>query len=152
MKKYFVLGDAFFIVLSGAICLMSINLDLGSFGTPGTGLIPFIWALIMGLLALADLLTGIMGSWKRLYGENVGSQINWGKVVLTIICMFVYAFLFETIGFLLLTFFFLAIFFQMLDPKPWWKTVLVSGLTTMIFYTVFKKGLDVQLPSGFFGF
>jgi hypothetical protein len=153
MKKSFAFCDIFFIVLAVAVCIASLKLGLGTFGRPHAGFVPFLAACILGFLALADLVTGLRGTWKRIYGDkNAWANIKWGKILLTSFSLFVYAMLFETLGFLTLTLLLLLLLFQMLEPKPWKKVVLAAALTTLVFYVVFKKGLEVQLPSGFWGF
>ncbi len=153
MRKYFILNDLCFVAFALMMCRASLDLGFGSFSSPHAGFMPFLSSCLLGLLALADLISGLRGEWARIYGEkDLWAGANGKRFAITLISLFLYAFFFQTFGFLILTVLLLLLFFQMLEPRPWWKLSLLSIFTTFVFYTIFKVGLEVQLPMGLFGF
>jgi len=139
-------------LVSVLICIEALKLGFGSMKEPAAGFMPFIAGLIMGFLAAADLISGLMGAWKDYADESAWKQTSWPKLASTIAVLFAYALLFRFLGFIADTFLLLMFFVQVMGRKSWLLTVAISGLTTGVFYLVFKTFLECQLPSGFLGF
>ena len=153
MKKTFLINDLFWMALAAAFCYGGIRLGFGSFHAPHAGFMPFLSGLILGLLALADLIIGLANRWKEDKDDReIWANINWGKLLLTVALLFVYTLLFSTLGFTLSTVLLLLFLFRVMEPKPWWVVIFSSVACTAIFYLAFKVGLDSQLPRGFLGF
>lgn len=114
---------------------------------------PFLAGLLLGFLALMDLASGFMVRWKEeKEDKKIWSEINWGKLILTMALLFVYTFLSSTLGFVIGTILLFLYLFRMMEPRPWWIILLASLTTTGLFYLVFQIGLESQLPRGFWGF
>ena len=114
---------------------------------------PFLAGLLLGFLALMDLASGFMDRWKEeKEDKKIWSEINWGKLILTMALLFVYTFLSSTLGFVIGTILLFLYLFRMMEPRPWWIILLASLTTTGLFYLVFQIGLESQLPRGFWGF
>ena len=84
--------------------------------------------------------------------REIWAEVNWGKLLLTVLVLFIYTALFSTIGFVIATIFLLFFLYRLMEPRPWWIVLIASGLTTGLFYLGFKIGLESQLPGGFLGF
>ena len=136
------------------VCLLSLDLGVGTLSQPGPGLFPFIFAIFLGA---ASVIYYAISCWGRLrlgrspveYGE-----ILWRRPVFVIISLVIYSLFLSRIGFLVGTFFLLGILFNATPgAKREWKMALVGALaTSMVSYVIFNKLLQIPLPRGIFGF
>ena len=153
MKKTFLINDLVWIVFASAACYGGLKLGFGSFQQPHAGFMPFLSGLLLGLLALADLISGLAKGWRdEKKDSDIWANINWGKLLLTLALLFIYTALFSTLGFVITTVLLLFFFFRAMEPRPWWIVAVSSVTCTGLFYLAFKVGLGSQLPSGIFGF
>ena len=153
MKKSYLINDLVWIAFAAAVCYGGLKLGFGSFHQPLAGFMPFLSGLVLGLLALIDLVSGILNRWKEEKKDNeIWADIHWGKILLTLAFLSVYTALFTTLGFTLSTIGLLLFLFRVMEPKPWWVVLISSVVCTGLFYVGFKIGLESQLPRGFLGF
>ena len=76
-------------------------------------------------------------------------QVGQLKLVLTVLVpTAIYAFLVTWIGIYVSSVLFIGFFMRWLGKYPWWKVVLVSVATVVVFYVVFEKWFQVPLPKG----
>ena len=153
MKKTFLINDLVWIGFSGLVCYGGLKLGFGSFHQPHAGFMPFLSGLVLGLLALVDLLSGVVNHWKQeKMDKEIWANIHWEKLFLTLALLFIYTVLFNTLGFIIATIPLLFFLYRVMEPRPWWVVITASVITTGFFYLGFKVGLDSQLPRGFLGF
>ncbi|MDO8957872.1 MAG: tripartite tricarboxylate transporter TctB family protein [Deltaproteobacteria bacterium] len=153
MKKTFLINDLVWIAFAGLVCYGGLKLGFGSFRQPHAGFMPFLSGLVLGLLALVDLLSGVVNHWKQeKMDKEIWANIHWGKLFLTLALLFIYTVLFNTLGFIIATIPLLFFLYRVMEPRPWWVVITASVITTGFFYLGFKVGLDSQLPRGFLGF
>lgn len=153
MKKTYLIHDIVWMVFAFLVCLGGLKLGFGSFHRPHAGFMPFLAGLILGLLALADLISGIVNQWKEeKEDKEIWANIHWGKLFLTLALLFIYTVLFNTLGFIIVTILLLFFLYRLMEPRPLWIVFTASVVTTGLFYLGFKIGLDSQLPRGFLGF
>lgn len=153
MKKSFLINDLFWIGLSLLVCGGSLKLGFGSWQQPHAGFMPFLSGLILGILALIDLIMGLINRWENERPDGViWANVSWLKLFLTVNALFLYVIFFCVLGFILATILLLFFLFQIMEPKPFWQVVIASFITTGLFYLGFKIGLDSQLPRGILGF
>ncbi len=72
------------------------------------------------------------------------------NVVLVVIISFIYLYLLDLIGFLLLTPFYLFLLLTIIEAKTFGHRILISILTTVTVMYVFQNFLNVPFPSGIF--
>jgi len=153
VKKTYLVNDLVWITFAFVVCLGGLKLGFGSFHAPQAGFMPFLAGLLLGILAIVDLVQGFLRKWERDKSDKViWADIHWGKLFITLSALILYTFLFTTLGFLIGTFFLLRFLYQVMERKSWRVVLFASGVTTGLFYVVFKIGLDSQLPRGFLGF
>jgi putative tricarboxylic transport membrane protein len=153
VKKTFLINDLVWIVFAALVCYGGLTLGFGSFRQPHAGFMPFLSGLVLGLLALVDLLSGVVNHWKQeKMDKEIWANIHWGKLFLTLALLFIYTVLFNTLGFIIATIPLLFFLYRVMEPRPWWVVIIASVITTGFFYLGFKVGLDSQLPRGFLGF
>jgi hypothetical protein len=80
----------------------------------------------------------------------VGESLRWPAPVLVLGALLAYLIFLEVLGFLILTFCFMAVLFRS-GAMSWFKSAACSALATSVVYTLFRLWLQVQLPSGLFG-
>lgn len=152
MKKTYLINDLVWMGLAGLVCWGGLRLGFGSFSQPHAGFMPFLAGLVLGLLALGDLIFGWVKRWKTEKADaEIWADIHWKKLLLTLLALFLYTALFTTVGFLAATVLLLLYLFRVMEPKPWKWVFFVSVLTALLFYLGFKVGLDTQLPRGVLG-
>jgi len=153
LKRTYLISDLVWIGFAAIVCWGGLKLGFGSFHQPLAGFMPFLSGLILGLLALVDLVSGVINHWK---GEKpdreIWGNIHWGKLFLTLVLLFIYTAFFTSLGFIVATILLLLFLYRVMEPRPWWVVVTASIVTTGLFYLGFKVGLDSQLPGGFLGF
>ena len=153
VKRTYLIHDIIWMGFAFLVCLGGLKLGFGSFHQPHAGFMPFLSGLILGLLALVDLISGVVNHWKQEKADKeIWANIHWGKLFLTLAILFLYTVLFNTLGFILATIPLLFFLYRLMEPRPWWGVIIASVITTGLFYLGFKVGLDSQLPRGFLGF
>jgi len=153
VKKTFLINDIFWITLALIVCIGGLKLGFGTFQQPHAGFMPFLSGLLLGLLALVDLISGLLNQWREEKGDReIWSEINWAKIIITLAVLFIYTALFSVLGFIIGTILLLLFLFRLMEPRPWWIVFSASLVATGLFYVGFKIGLDSQLPRGLLGF
>jgi putative tricarboxylic transport membrane protein len=111
----------------------------------------------VGPRAFPRLLAGLMaigGAWLMIKPTLVGSPFQQGSVRLiglSVLTVFVYAFLFEILGFPLATAV-MAVPVGMAFGGTWKQSLIGGAGMGLAFYVLFDKLLDVILPSGLLSF
>jgi putative tricarboxylic transport membrane protein len=138
----------FWLGFSIFICIESYRLDIGSYHAPGPGFFPFLLGIIMGILSTI-LLTLSFG--EKDVEEHVFNQVKLRNIVVVLAALFIYAFFFTTIGFIVSTFVFVLILIGIVERKNWYIVILVSVTSSLLSYLIFKIWLQSNLPKGMFG-
>jgi hypothetical protein len=153
LKKTFLINDLVWMGLALLVCWGGLKLGFGSFSQPQAGFMPFLTGMVLGLLALGDLISGLISQWGEEKSDpEIWVNIHWGKLLLTAGVLFLYTAFFTTVGFLIATIFLLLYLYRVMEPKPWKFVIFASLVTTFLFYMGFKIGLESQLPRGPLGF
>ncbi len=153
MKRTYLIHDIVWIGFAFLVCLGGLKLGFGSFQQPHAGFMPFLSGLLLGLLALADLISGVVNHWKHEKADGeIWPSIRWGKLLFTLALLFIYTLLFDALGFIIATIPLLFFLYRLMESRPWRTAFIASVITTGLFYLAFKVGLDSQLPPGFLGF
>lgn len=154
MRKSYIVTDLVLIALSAYVCISSCGLKfgLGSLGKPGPGFMPFAAGLVLGLLALTDLLSHLLATNNGRDDQGPWGNVHWGKILFASFLLFAYTATLDKVGFLVGTLFFLIALFRVSGVTSWRVAVLSSIGTSALFYFGFKTGLDCQLPQGILGF
>jgi putative tricarboxylic transport membrane protein len=146
-----IISSLFWVAMGVGICYGGVALDLGTLHDPGGGFMFFWVGLIMVGLSLGILIRAARG--KAVHGEMraVWARVPWKKMVSVLAVLFLYAYLFTPLGFILTTVFLLIFLFKAVEPQRWSWAILGAVVSTLAAYGVFRLWLQCQLPQGLLG-
>ena len=79
------------------------------------------------------------------------TDTNYGNIILCLACLYIYAWVFEWLGFVPATFVFIALLIKFIGKKSWFLAILTGALTAILSYIFFGVWLRAALPRGIFG-
>jgi hypothetical protein len=145
-------SSGIWILVSGILALASLQYNLGTLSSPGSGFLPFLSALAMGAFSLVGF---IHASVRKNGGPErvpILKGVRWEKAFIVLASLFAYGWLLGVLGFVLCTFLFLAFLLRVVAPQKWAWVVGGSFLITVASYLVFEVLLRAQMPKGVWGF
>jgi putative tricarboxylic transport membrane protein len=146
------MSSIFLLFVAGVLLISSAEASLGSFREPGSGLVPFLAALLLGILSLANLILSSL----RQAGEKekqifAFSEMNWKNLIMTLGALFAFPLLLNVLGFNLTVFGFMLFLAKAVEPRRWIIAVLFALSTTIVSYLLFVYWLKFVLEKGIFG-
>jgi len=113
---------------------------------PRPGYFPFYIGLLICVSALVNFVRALLLAPER---NKAFVQVGQLKLVLTVLIpTAIYAAAVTWIGIYAASVLFIAFFMRWLGKYAWWKVVLVSLATAVVFYLVFEIWFKVPLPKG----
>jgi putative tricarboxylic transport membrane protein len=147
MKRTYLITHAVWLVLALAVAAEAGRLGFGSFSRPGPGFLPFLAGVALAALALLAFVQTALAppAADAKSGFRRADLIRIGTVAGL---LFLYVFLWESIGFLTATFLLLLFLFRCIEPLRW-RTVFTAASVTLAFtYILFSVLLGARLPTG----
>ena len=80
--------------------------------------------------------------------ESESAERKWPKIGLVLLSLFLYAFLLEKVGYLIMTSALLTLLFGMVGKSKLWVRITSALVTAGLSYVVFYVFLNVPLPKG----
>lgn len=148
MKSGDIISSLFWVAIGAGVCYEGYDLELGTLHDPGSGFMFFWVGIIMMGLSLSILIRAMREKTKAGEMKLVWSEVQWKKIVLVIIALFLYAYAFNTLGFIFCTTLILIFLFKAVEPQRWSVAILGAILSTLTAYLVFQLWLGSQLPKG----
>lgn len=151
MKSRDTISSLFWMAMGVGICYGGVDLELGSLRDPGSGFMFFWVGVVMIGLSLSILIRAtkkmaVAGELKVLWTE-----IRWKKIVSVLAVLFLYAYAFSFLGFILSTILLLIFLFKSVEPQRWLWAILGAIISTLAAYGIFRLWLGSQLPKGLLG-
>ena len=138
---------ALFLVVGAIVVFDSVRLGAGwASDGPKPGYFPFYVGLLICISAVINLVAAL-----RLTGAKNKPFVLMGqlKMVLTVLVpTAVYAALVTWTGIYFASVLFIGFFMRWLGKYAWWKVVVTSAVTIVVFYMVFEIWFKVPLPKG----
>jgi putative tricarboxylic transport membrane protein len=152
VKHRDIISSIFWLSIGLGVCYGGYNLEIGTLQDPGSGFLFFWLGIIMMGLSLSILIgamkeRAVPGELKRV----LWTEIRWRKIVSVLIALFLYAYVFSFLGFILSTFLMLTFLFKAVEPQRWSWAILGAIISTLTAYGIFQLWLGSQLPKGFLG-
>lgn len=152
MKSRDIISSLFWLSIGIGICYGGYTLDLGTLNDPGPGFM-FFWVGIIMLVLSASILIRAMkeapvpGELKKV----LWTEIRWTKIISVLGALLLYAYILDSLGFILCTILLLIFLFKVVEPQTWPKAILGAVISTLAAYGLFHFFLGSQLPKGFLG-
>jgi len=152
VKSRDIISSIFWLTIGMGVCYGGYELELGTLNDPGSGFLFFWVGIIMIGLSLSILIramkeTAVPGELKRV----LWTEIRWKKIVSVLVALFLYAYVFTFLGFIVSTFLLLTFLFKVVEPQKWSWAILGAIISTLTAYGIFQLWLGSQLPKGFLG-
>ena len=113
---------------------------------PRPGYFPFYIGLLICVASVVNLVRALAVPAEK---NKAFVQVGQLKLVLTVLIpTAIYAALVTWIGIYVSSVLFIGFFMRWLGKYPWWKVVVVSLVTMVVFYVVFELWFKVPLPKG----
>jgi putative tricarboxylic transport membrane protein len=158
MNKSVRVDGLIWVILGIALCLGSVELQLGSFRAPGPGFLPFLSGVALGFFGFIQMLSPLFApaDERQQQSSDEGRvQWNWRKSItplLTLLTLLAYILLLEPLGFVLTTFVCLLLLFKFSEPKRWLAPLILSSVTAVLSYLIFSVWLQSHFPKGLLTF
>lgn len=149
MDRRHIISGLFWLAISIFVCKTAIKLGVGSFSSPGSGFLFFWSSLILGALSVILIIKSILGKREAKLLIDSWKGLKWGKAVLAIITIFLYALILTELGFILATFLLMILLFG-IGKFKYWVTIMSAFVTVMISYIIFHFFLQIPFPRGIF--
>lgn len=145
------ISSIFWLIISVLILKATWGLPFGTLSRPKPGFFPLIIGMISGLLSLILFVKSWLGKKEggedfRFFPERGGGM----RITLTLGTMLVFYLIFESVGFLLTTFFLILVLIRFVEPHKWLYSIGVAILVSFGSYLLFKVLLKSDLPMGIF--
>jgi putative tricarboxylic transport membrane protein len=145
-------SSGLWLIVSFIICLASLKYKIGTLSSPGSGFMPFLSGLAIGLFAANGFVQATLRKKKGEGWHNFLKGLRWEKALIILLSLFAYGWLLNVIGFSLCTFLFIGFLLRVIIPQRWSVVIGGSVLITLAAYIVFDVLLKAQLPKAFWGF
>ena len=134
------------------ILVFSVPYGVGEIHAPGTGFMPFYTGMAISLLSALIFLEATKAKKNGVKWENPLKGARWGKPLIALVALMVYALFLETLGFLVSTALLVGFLMRAIQPQKWITVFLGAFLSSVICYLIFRVWLKTQLPAGFLQF
>lgn len=112
----------------------------------GSSVGPAIFPTGLGIILILLSLRLFYETFRYPTSENAKLELNYKRFFVILGSAIIYALTLETLGYVLTTFVFLIIGFQVMKKGAWWKAILISGLFSYGIYYLFVEVLEGSLP------
>jgi len=136
----------FLLIFSTRIAIEAYRLGLGSVHSPGPGFMMFGASSLLGLLSLHLFLKFLMTQESIRRGARTGKY--WKRVIAVFIAFTIYIYLFDPLGYLLTTFFFMVFLLKLLGSRRWVFIVAGAAFISLVTYQVFSLWFALNFPKG----
>ncbi len=152
MKKADQWSGLVLLIFSALIFWGAIPMPYGTLRDPGPGFLPLWLGILLGAMSIGLILKV---TWQkegaRMLRAILGEKIRWGKVLSVLIALFLYSYLLDPLGFLIVTLLLMFFLFRFIDPLPWKAVIVWSLLGCLGTYLIFEVWMKLRLPKGLLG-
>jgi putative tricarboxylic transport membrane protein len=149
------IGGIFLFLFGAATVYLSLRMPVGSFRAAGSGLFPLCLGILLMVLSGVFVLQVLLGErqGKGQKGEPLAPQepTSAGQVILFVGATALATFLFNVLGYPLVSFLLLVTLLRILGMKGWGWNILLSLVTASVSYFLFVQWLKIPLPKGWLG-
>lgn len=151
MGRLDTIGGFFWLLFSLFISYESYRLGLGKVNQPGPGFLFFWTGIVVAILSIVVIVRSFAARASEEVKETTAGEGRLTKIIPVLIALFLYAFLIEWLGFIVVTLLLFLFILGVVEKKKWLFTIAVSVAVTLFAYLVFEVALQSQLPKGLLG-
>jgi putative tricarboxylic transport membrane protein len=145
--------NIFWIFLGAGICMESIHEKLWSASGPGSGFLPFLTGLVIGLIGCMMFVGNRSKEANREDGQKFwDNPATRNRVFFLLMGLCVMAYLLPRLGFLLTSILITIMMIRVIEKKKWTTILAVSLASCLAIYFLFQFLMQIRLPKGFLGF
>ncbi len=141
-------GGLIGLVLGALVIWSGVKFNLGTVNDPGSGFVLFYVGILMCLFAASITFAAIIGGGPKF--SSLWEGTRWGRTLVVIASLIVFARAFDDLGFLLTTIPLLLFLLRAIDPVRWTVAIPLAVLAPLGSWWVLKRLLLIQLPTGIF--
>ena len=141
-------GGLIALMLGALVVWFGIKFNLGTVNDPGSGFVLFYVGILMCLFAASIIFAAITEGGSTFAALWEGTR--WGRTLVVIASLVVFARAFDDLGFLLSTIPLLLFLLRAIDPVRWTLAIPLAVLAPLGSWWVLKRLLLIQLPAGIF--
>jgi len=139
-------------LVSLIICLAALQYKIGTLSSPGSGFLPFLSGMAIGLFAAIGFIQATLRKKRGEIWLSFLKGLRWEKALIILASLFAYGLLLGFLGFFLCTLLFIAFLLRAVVPQRWSLVVGGSVAIAVASYIVFDVLLKAQMPKGIWGF
>ena len=113
----------------------------------GSSVGPDIFPMILGAILILLSLRLFYETFQYFDSGTSKEVLDYKRFLIILVSALLYAFLMETLGYLITTFLFLLISFQVMDKSGLWKSFVIAGCFSGGIYYLFVEVLEGSLPA-----
>ena len=140
----------FLMILSGWVISESVELEIGTPGSPGSGFMAFGTGCVLGVLALHIFIKSIMSPKRKAVQDS--ETVHRGRILAAVIVNIAYIVLLQRVGYLLCTFFLMCFLFQIYEKGRLLWSIGGAAFTSLFTYLAFTRLLQLNMPKGLIPF
>lgn len=146
MRQFDLTIRFFWIALGVFVVAYSYTLGLGKLIDPGPGLLPFLLGMIFLILSSVRLIMVMQVRVAQQAGEEK-KKIEYWRIILIVIALLIWAFVLESLGFIIATFVLMTLLYRAAGFNKWYMAIFWGLITVLVTYFVFTY-LGVRFPPG----
>ena len=145
-------SSGIWLLMSLIICLASLQYKVGTLSAPGSGFLPLLSGMAIGLFAAIGFIQATLRKKRGEIWHSFLKGLRWEKALIILVSLFAYGWLLGLFGFFLCTLLFIGFLLRVVVPQRWSLVIGGSVLISVVSYILFDVLLKAQLPRGFLGF
>ena len=151
MKRNDLIGGFFFLGVGIFFAVYSRSVDIGTMEEPGPGFLPLWAGSLLGIMSAV-----LLGkAFVKKFEKGVAffpERDSWKRVCMVVLSLIAYNLLLKPLGFILVTFLFVAFLVRFIFPQTWLRSAVTAALATAGAQLVFVTLLEIHFPKGLPGF
>lgn len=112
----------------------------------GSSVGPDIFPMMLGIILILLSLRLFMETFRYMNFKLKKQELDYKRFLIILIAAIIYGLMLETIGYVITTFLFLLLGFQVMEKGGLWKSLLISGGFSYGVYYLFVEVLEGSLP------
>ena len=143
-------GGVIGLALGVFVIWSSFKLKIGTIHDPGSGYVLFYTGILMCLFAVTIVLAAVTEGGPTFASRWEGTR--WTKPAVLIVCLIIYCFALEPLGFLVSSIPLMLVLLRAIDPVRWLLAIPLAIAAPLGMWWVLKRVLLIELPAGLLAF